>query len=75
MIGTMELTACPAPAAHDRCDRARRLGQVKFVVLTLEGGPESVPAAETLSHAPDSPYRRLRAYLSRVMGRLVAARP
>ena len=59
----MDLVPCPANAAARRCDdRARRLVRVKFVALPTES-PE--PARR-------SPFI---AFLIRVIGRLVAARP
>jgi hypothetical protein len=59
----MDLMTCPANAAHPRCDeRARRLVQVKFMALPMESPP---PARR-------SPFMD---FLSRVIGRLVAARP
>lgn len=77
MIGHMELATCPpGPRAPVRGDeRARRLGQVKFMVLEVPAAPEPVPPTESLSSSPAKPYRALRAFLSRVLGRLVAARP
>jgi hypothetical protein len=59
----MDLIPCPATAARERCDdRARRLVRVKFVSLPVESTP---PARR-------SPFI---GFLSRVIGRLVAARP
>ena len=77
MMAAMDLATCPAtPRAPDRCDeRARRLGQVKFKVLELPGAAETMPPAESLSSQSAKPYRALRSFLSRVLGRLVAARP
>lgn len=74
----MEIAALPrcAAPAPTRCDeRARRIGRVKFQVLELPAEPETVPAAESFSPSPGGPYRALRAFLSRVIGRLAAARP
>jgi hypothetical protein len=71
----MDLTTCPAtPAAASRNghDRPSRLGRVKFVALVLE---EPAPPAESLSSRPARLYLSVRAFLIRVMGRLVAARP
>lgn len=71
----MEYATCPASAhaAPERCaTRAHRLGKVKFVALVLE--PEPAPV-ETVSPPPARLYRALRAFLSRVCERLVAARP
>lgn len=71
----MKLATCPNSPAPDRCDaRARRLVQVKFVALPLDFEAER-PAAETVSSLPARIYRSVRDLLSRVMGRLVAARP
>jgi hypothetical protein len=58
----MDLVPCPAAAPQNRNERARRLVQVKFMTLPM---------------APPAPRRRsfLIEFLSRVIGRLVAARP
>jgi hypothetical protein len=60
-------------AAPGRCDdRTARLARVKFVALVME---DTAPAAESLSCRSARLYLAVRAFLIRVMGRLVAARP
>lgn len=77
-MASMEYATCPAAAraAPDRCTgRERRLAQVKFVALVLEPEPQSAPAAQAPSPSPARLYRALRAFITRVLERLVAARP
>ena len=57
-----------APAARERCIvRGERLVRVKFVGLPIQGAPE-VASGETRTSG-------LWGHISRVIGRLVAARP
>jgi hypothetical protein len=64
-----------SPAAPNRCgDRPRRIARVKFVALVIDEPPRR-PAAESLSTSPARLYLRVRAFLFRAIGRLVAARP
>ena len=76
MMAAMDI-ACTADAtrAPERGgERARRIGQVKFVALVLDE-PPAVPEPEPLSPSCPGLLRAWRAFLSRVMGRLAAARP
>ena len=68
-------TSSASPAAPHRCDDGpRRIARVKFVALVIDAPPAS-RAAESLSTSPARLYLRVRAFLFRAIGRLVAARP
>jgi len=71
----MEIACAAHPLAPERgADRARRIGQVKFVALVLHDPQPWQPAEPSPASRPGL-FPAWRAFLSRVMGRLVAARP
>jgi len=68
-------TSSASPSAPHRCDdRTRRIARVKFVALAIDEPPPG-REAESLSTSPARLYLRVRAFLFRAIGRLVAARP
>jgi hypothetical protein len=71
----MDIASIPVisgPAARERCIvRGERMVRIKFVGLPLQGEPE-VASGETRTSGGGAPFLR---FISRVIGRLVAARP
>jgi hypothetical protein len=79
----MDLLPCPTPCAPPRCnDRTRRLVRVKFIALPMESGEGNTEFEPDLRQRERSPAKagfqflhRMRTFFTRVIGRLVAARP